>query len=91
MFLFFVTVTELGHSKIVSFKPMSLMSSIGFFDFYMWTVNIYVEANFTRCTKSPTAYTRKSNQYPCHLSNTQKKKFIQQELKAENCKKGYLF
>ena len=35
MFLFFVTVTELGHSKIVSFKPMSLMSNIGFFDFYM--------------------------------------------------------
>ena len=40
-----------------------------------------------RGTKYPTAYTRESNQYPCHLSNTPKKNFMQKELKAENQKK----
>ena len=63
----FLTVTELGHSEIVSLKLMFTMSSIGYFNFYMWTVNIDVEVNFTGCTKPPTIYACESNQYPCHL------------------------
>lgn len=81
LLVFFLTVTELGHSKI-EFP----MSNIGCFNFCMWTVNIYMKVNFTGCTKSPTAYTRESNQYPCHLSNTPKKSFMRKELKAENWK-----
>ena len=68
-----LTVTELGRSEIVSMKLMFPMSSIGYFNFYMWTVNIYVEVNFTGCTKSPTVYVRESNQYPCHLWKPQKR------------------
>ena len=83
---------ESDDSKIVSFKLMPPMSNIGCFNFFMWTVNIYAEANFARCTKSPTDYTRESNQYPCHLPNTKKKKsFMRKELKVENWKKNFLF
>ena len=81
---------ESDDSKIVGFKLMPPMSNIGCFNFFMWTVNIYVEANFARCTKSPTDYTRESNQYPCHLPNTQKKEFHAKRVKSWKLKKEFL-
>lgn len=68
LLVLFLTATELEQSEIASFKSIFPMSNIECFNFYMWTVNIYVEVNFTGCTVQPISVNRINAPATCKIT-----------------------